>query len=100
MVVLKRLSDALADGDNILALIKGSAINHDGRSSGLTVPNGTSQQAVIRAALKDAGGIEPQQIQFVETHGTGTQLGDPILWCWDRSKPISGTSKPPQEWQV
>ena len=78
MVVLKRLSDALADGDNILALIKGSAINHDGRSSGLTVPNGTSQQAVIRAALKDAGGIEPQQIQFVETHGTGTQLGDPI----------------------
>lgn len=78
VIVLKRLSDALADGDNILALIKGSAINHDGRSSGLTVPNGQAQQAVIRAALEDAGGVEPQQISFVETHGTGTQLGDPI----------------------
>ncbi|MGZ9164529.1 MAG: type I polyketide synthase, partial [Anaerolineales bacterium] len=78
MIVLKRLSDALVAEDNILAVIRGSAINHDGRSSGLTVPNGLSQQAVIRAALEDTGGIEPQQIQFVETHGTGTQLGDPI----------------------
>ena len=78
IVVLKRLSDALADGDNILALIRGSAINHDGRSSGLTVPNGQAQQAVIRAALADAGGIEPDQVNYIETHGTGTQLGDPI----------------------
>jgi len=78
VVVLKRLSDALADGDNILALIRGSAINHDGRSSGLTVPNGQAQQAVIKAALADAGGIDPSHIHFVETHGTGTQLGDPI----------------------
>ena len=78
VIVLKRLSDALEAGDNILALIKGSAINHDGRSSGLTVPNGQAQQAVIRAALEDAGGVDPNQVHFVETHGTGTQLGDPI----------------------
>ncbi|RPJ17495.1 MAG: polyketide synthase, partial [Chloroflexi bacterium] len=78
VLVLKRLSDALADGDNVLALIRGAAINHDGKSSGLTVPNGQAQQAVIQAALADSGGIEPHQVQFVETHGTGTQLGDPI----------------------
>lgn len=78
VIVLKRLSDALADGDNILALIRGSAINHDGKSSGLTVPNGQAQQAVIQAALADSGGIEPHQVDFVEAHGTGTQLGDPI----------------------
>ncbi len=76
-VVLKRLSDAIADNDNILALIRGSAINHDGRSSGLTVPNGIAQQKVIRAALANAK-IEPNQIDYVEVHGTGTSLGDPI----------------------
>ncbi len=78
MVVLKRLSDALADGDNIMAVIRGSAINHDGRSSGLTVPNGLAQQDVIRLALADAGGLTPEQISYVEAHGTGTPLGDPI----------------------
>jgi myxalamid-type polyketide synthase MxaB len=78
IVVLKRYSDALADGDNILALIRGTAINHDGRSSGLTVPNGLAQQEVIRAALANTGGIQPQEVSYVETHGTGTQLGDPI----------------------
>src|SRR5512139_415811 len=78
VIVLKRLSDALADGDNILALIRGTAINHDGKSSGLTVPNGQAQQAVIQAALADSGGVEPHQVHFVEAHGTGTQLGDPI----------------------
>ena len=77
MVVLKRLDDALADGDRILALIRGSAINQDGRSQGLTVPNGPSQQAVIRQALANAG-IEPSQVSYVEAHGTGTSLGDPI----------------------
>jgi acyl transferase domain-containing protein/SAM-dependent methyltransferase len=76
-VVLRRLSDALADGDRILALIRGSAINQDGRSSGLTAPNGPAQEAVIRAALKSAQ-VEPNSINFVETHGTGTPLGDPI----------------------
>lgn len=77
VVILKRLSDAVADGDNILALIRGSAINHDGRSSGLTVPNGQAQQAVVRAAMEDAR-VDPHQVHYVETHGTGTQLGDPI----------------------
>src|SRR5262249_20336988 len=63
VVVLKRLSDALADGDSIAGLIRGSAINHDGRSSGLTVPNGPSQQAVIRAALAHAG-ADPLQVGY------------------------------------
>ncbi len=77
IVVLKRLSDALADGDNILAVIRGTAINQDGRSSGLTAPNGPSQEDVIRDALVN-GGVEPGQVGYVEAHGTGTSLGDPI----------------------
>lgn len=77
IVVLKRLGDALAHGDPILALIRGTAINQDGRSSGLTAPNGLSQQAVIRAALAN-GRVEPRQVSYIETHGTGTSLGDPI----------------------
>jgi malonyl CoA-acyl carrier protein transacylase len=77
IVVLKRYSDAVKAGDNILALIKGSAINQDGRTNGLTAPNGLSQQAVIRKALDNAG-VAPAQISYIETHGTGTSLGDPI----------------------
>ena len=77
IVVLKRLSDALADGDNIRAVIRGSAVNQDGRSSGLTVPNGPAQEAVIRQAL-EAAKLEPGAIDYVEAHGTGTSLGDPI----------------------
>jgi len=77
VVVLKRLSDARRDGDDILALIRGSAVNHDGPSSGLTVPNGPAQQAVLRAALAQAA-LAPDQIDYVECHGTGTALGDPI----------------------
>ncbi|MCU0488763.1 MAG: acyltransferase domain-containing protein, partial [Anaerolineales bacterium] len=77
VVVLKRLSDALADGDRVLAVILGSAINQDGRSNGLTAPNPLAQQAVVQSALT-AAGISPELISFVETHGTGTELGDPI----------------------
>ncbi len=77
MIVLKRLSDALADGDPILALIRGAATNHDGPSSGLTVPSATAQAALIRDALAD-GKLQPDDVLYVEAHGTGTPLGDPI----------------------
>ncbi len=77
VVVMKRLSDAARDGDHILAVVRGSALNQDGRSSGLTAPNGQAQQAVIRAALSNAG-LSPSDISYVEAHGTGTSLGDPI----------------------
>jgi len=77
MIVLRRLTDALACGDRILAVIKGSALNQDGRSGGLTAPNGPAQEAVISAALANAG-IEASAVSYVETHGTGTPLGDPI----------------------
>ena len=77
LIALKRLSDALANGDSILALIRGSAVNQDGASGGLTVPSGRSQRQVIQQAL-DHAGITPQQIQYIEAHGTGTILGDPI----------------------
>ncbi len=77
MVVLKRLADAQADGDRVLALILGSALNHDGRTSGLTVPNGPAQEQVIRSALADAG-VAADAVDYVEAHGTGTALGDPI----------------------
>lgn len=77
VVALKRLADAVAAGDPILAVIRGSAVNSDGRSSGLTVPNGPAQQAVIRKALLSAG-LKPGDIDYVEAHGTGTPLGDPI----------------------
>ena len=77
IVVLKRLSDAMADGDRILAVIHSSAVNQDGHSSGVTAPNGAAQEALIRKALADAE-IRPDEIDYVETHGTGTPLGDPI----------------------
>ncbi len=77
MIVLKCLSKAIADGDRILAVIRSSAVNQDGRSSGLTVPNGLAQQQVIRAALAKAK-VEPANIDYVEAHGTGTPLGDPV----------------------
>ncbi|MEO1427762.1 MAG: aminotransferase class III-fold pyridoxal phosphate-dependent enzyme [Cyanobacteria bacterium J06633_8] len=77
MIVLKPLSKAKEDGDQILALIRGSAVNQDGPSSGLTVPNGQSQQKLIKQALKQAQ-IEPAEISYLEAHGTGTSLGDPI----------------------
>jgi microcystin synthetase protein McyG len=77
IVVLRRLSDALANEERILGVIQGTASNQDGRSGGLTVPNGRAQEAVIRAAMADAG-IAARDIDYIEAHGTGTSLGDPI----------------------
>ncbi|MBF2003215.1 MAG: SDR family NAD(P)-dependent oxidoreductase [Synechococcales cyanobacterium M58_A2018_015] len=77
IVVLKRLADAIANQDQILAIIRGSAVNHDGQSNGLTAPNGAAQTAVIRQAVVNAK-VDPHHIDYVEAHGTGTPLGDPI----------------------
>lgn len=77
ILVLKRLSDAVANGDHILALIRGSAVNHNGISSGLTVPNKQAQEELIRQALANAR-VSPHEVDYVEAHGTGTILGDPI----------------------
>lgn len=94
MVVLKRLSQAQSDGDTILALIKGSAVNQNGTSGGLTVPSAYAQEQVIRNALKQAG-CSPKMIDYVEAHGTGTSLGDPIeiraleaVFNQDRTAPL------------
>ncbi|MES2946571.1 MAG: beta-ketoacyl synthase N-terminal-like domain-containing protein, partial [Pseudomonadota bacterium] len=77
IVVLKRLADAEAAGDRVLAVIRGSCVNQDGRSNSLTAPNGPAQEAAVRTALQRAG-IAPRQVGYIEAHGTGTQLGDPI----------------------
>ena len=77
LVLLERLSDARRHGHQVLAVVRGSAVNSDGASNGLTAPNGPAQQRVIRAALADAG-LAPSDVDAVEAHGTGTALGDPI----------------------
>lgn len=94
LVVLKRLSDAVAAGDRIWAVIAGSACNQDGRSNGLTAPNGTQQRAVVDEALARAG-WQASQVHYVEAHGTGTRLGDPIetealgaVYGIDRAQPL------------
>jgi acyl transferase domain-containing protein/acyl-CoA synthetase (AMP-forming)/AMP-acid ligase II/acyl carrier protein len=77
VVVLKRLVDAITAGDDVLAVLRATAVNQDGRSNGITAPNGPAQQAVIRTAL-DRAGARPSEIGWVECHGTGTLLGDPV----------------------
>ncbi|MEY3210767.1 MAG: hypothetical protein RIT28_1248, partial [Pseudomonadota bacterium] len=77
VVLLKRLSDALRDGDEVLAVLRGSAVNQDGRSDGPMAPSGLAQAEVIRDALRD-GGLDPASVSYVECHGTGTPIGDPI----------------------
>ncbi|HEY4181388.1 MAG TPA: beta-ketoacyl synthase N-terminal-like domain-containing protein [Kofleriaceae bacterium] len=77
MIALKRLDEAQTDGDRVIAVIRGSAINHDGKSASLTAPNGKAQEAVFRAALADAG-VAPRDVDYLEAHGTGTAIGDPI----------------------
>ncbi|WP_433143731.1 SDR family NAD(P)-dependent oxidoreductase [Actinomadura nitritigenes] len=76
-VVLKRLSDAVRDGDRVLAVIKGSGVNSDGRSNGLVAPNSDAQRALLRDVYA-AAGVETTEVDYVEAHGTGTFLGDPI----------------------
>ena len=94
MIALKRLSDAQADGDTVLALVQGSAVNHDGQARTVTTPSGPAQRDMLKDALSNAR-LEAHQIDFVETHGTGTPLGDPIevsaiarVLCKDRTKPL------------
>ncbi|MEE9244256.1 MAG: SDR family NAD(P)-dependent oxidoreductase, partial [Mycobacterium sp.] len=77
VVVLKRLTDAVRDGDRVLGVVRGSAINQDGRSNGLTAPNAPSQRDVMTRALRSAD-VTAASVSYVETHGTGTSLGDPI----------------------
>lgn len=77
VIVLRSLKNAIIAGDPIMAIIRGTAVNQDGATNGLTAPNGLSQKAVLQRALKNAG-VEPDRITFIETHGTGTALGDPI----------------------
>ncbi|MCP3102821.1 type I polyketide synthase [Myxococcus sp. K15C18031901] len=93
VVVLKRRRDALRDGDRILATLLATSTNHDGASGGLTVPNVRAQEALYRLALQRAG-IDPAQVDYLEAHGTGTRLGDPIeLQGVAR---VYGGSRPPE----
>ncbi|MCD0451744.1 SDR family NAD(P)-dependent oxidoreductase [Actinocorallia sp. API 0066] len=94
LVVLKRLDRALADGDRIQAVIRGSAVNNDGRTGGLTVPSPDAQAEVLRAAYERAG-VGPADVQYVELHGTGTRLGDPIEAA--ALGAALGTHRPPRE---
>jgi acyl transferase domain-containing protein len=75
VLLLKRLEDALADGDTVRAIIRGTSCNQDGKTPGITMPNGVSQEALIRSVYEKTG-LDPLDTSFVECHGTGTQAGD------------------------
>src|SRR5437763_8417285 len=77
VLALKRLTDAARDGDDVLAVLRGTAVRQDGESAGVSAPNGLAQEALMRAALANAA-LGPGDVQYVEAHGTGTPLGDPI----------------------
>ncbi|MDG4865327.1 type I polyketide synthase, partial [Streptomyces sp. T-3] len=77
VLVLKRLSDALRDGDPVRAVVRGSALRQDGRTNGIMAPSGPAQEQVVREALRQAG-VDPLTVGFVEAHGTGTRIGDPV----------------------
>ena len=103
-VVLKRLADAERDGDHIYGVVKGTALNHGGRSAGYTVPGPAGQQAAITRALQEAG-VDPRTLSYIEAHGTGTKLGDPIeiagltkAFASGASKGASGHHSDPQCW--
>jgi len=94
IVILKRLADAIQDRDPILAIIRGSAVNHDGHSRTVSTPNGNAQRALLKQALENAA-LTPDQIQYVEAHGSGTPVGDPIevmalarTLCQEREMPL------------
>ncbi|ADO72617.1 SDR family NAD(P)-dependent oxidoreductase [Stigmatella aurantiaca] len=94
VVILKRYRNAVQDGDRILATIRGTAMNHDGASGGLTVPNVRAQESLYRFALQRAG-VEPGQVDYLEAHGTGTRLGDPIEL--EGVSRVYGVSRPPEK---
>ncbi|MBK1678666.1 hypothetical protein CKO38_18880, partial [Rhodospirillum rubrum] len=77
VVILKRLSRAEADGDSILGVIRGSGMNYDGRTNGITAPSGVAQRDLVTAVYQQSG-VTPEDIEYVVTHGTGTRLGDPV----------------------
>jgi len=80
VVVLKRYADAVRDGNPILAIIRGTAMNNDGSGSSFGTPHAAAQEMVIRSALKIAG-VEPSEVSFVEAHGTGTVVGGELVLC-------------------
>src|SRR5262245_29265860 len=91
VVVLKRLVDAQRDGDRVWAVIRGSAVNQDGRSTGLTAPNVLAQQRLLKNALADAQ-VDAAHVDYIETHGTGTPLGDPIEF--EALRAVLGSKRP------